>query len=63
MSNLVSKHIVVILFVLRCAALSPAHSKDNKRETYEQLYLFGQVFDLIKAKYVPAATFKIVSFT
>ena len=52
MSNSVSKHIVVILFVLSCLSLAPAHSKENKRETYEQLDLFGQVFDLIKSKYV-----------
>ena len=32
--------------------LNPAHSKENKKETYEQLDLFGQVFDLIKSKYV-----------
>ncbi|MDC3108186.1 S41 family peptidase, partial [Paracoccaceae bacterium] len=32
--------------------LNPVYSKENKRETYEQLDLFGQVFDLIKSKYV-----------
>lgn len=52
MSNLISKYLGVILFLLGCSILNPAYSKENKRETYEQLDLFGQVFDLIKSKYV-----------
>ena len=52
MPNSVSKCLVVVLFVLSCSALSPVYSKENKKETYEQLDLFGQVFDLIKSKYV-----------
>ena len=52
MPNSVSKCLVAVLFVLSCSALSPVYSKENKKETYEQLDLFGQVFDLIKSKYV-----------
>ena len=50
MSNLISKYLGVILFILGCSMLNPAHANENKRETYEQLDLFGQVFDLIKSK-------------
>ena len=46
------KYLVVILFILSFFTLNPVHSKENKKETYEQLDLFGQVFDLIKSKYV-----------
>ena len=46
------KYLVVILFVLSFFTLNPVLSKENKKETYEQLDLFGQVFDLIKSKYV-----------
>ena len=38
--------------MLGCSIANPVYSKENKRETYEQLDLFGQVFDLIKSKYV-----------
>ncbi len=48
----ISKHLVFILFMLGCSIANPVYSKENKRETYEQLDLFGQVFDLIKSKYV-----------
>ena len=43
---------VIILFFLSFFILNPVYSKENKKETYEQLDLFGQVFDLIKSKYV-----------
>ena len=46
------KYLVVILFILSFFTLNPVLSKENKKETYEQLDLFGQVFDLIKSKYV-----------
>ncbi len=52
MSNSISKYLVIILFLLSFFTLNPVHSKENKKETYEQLDLFGQVFDLIKSKYV-----------
>ena len=40
------------LFLFSFFTLNPVLSKENKKETYEQLDLFGQVFDLIKSKYV-----------
>ena len=52
MSNSISKYLVIILFFLSFFTLNPVYSKENKKETYEQLDLFGQVFDLIKSKYV-----------
>ena len=52
MSNSISKYLVIILIFLSFFTLNPVHSKENKKETYEQLDLFGQVFDLIKSKYV-----------
>ena len=52
MSKSISKYLVTILFFLSFFILNPVHSKENKKETYEQLDLFGQVFDLIKSKYV-----------
>ena len=52
MSNSISKYLLVILFFLGFFTLNPVLSKENKKETYEQLDLFGQVFDLIKSKYV-----------
>ncbi len=52
MSNSIGKYLVIILFLLSFFTLNPVHSKENKKETYEQLDLFGQVFDLIKSKYV-----------
>ena len=52
MSNSMSKYLVIILFFLSFFTLNPVLSKENKKETYEQLDLFGQVFDLIKSKYV-----------
>ena len=52
MSNSISKYLATILFFLSFFILNPVHSKENKKETYEQLDLFGQVFDLIKSKYV-----------
>ena len=52
MSNAISKHLVIALLSLSFLALNAAHSKENRKETYEQLDLFGQVFDLIKSKYV-----------
>ena len=52
MLNSVSKYLFVVFLILSCSAFSPVHSKENKRDTYEQLDLFGQVFDLIKSKYV-----------
>ncbi len=52
MSKSISKYLVTILFFLSFFILNPVHSKENKKETYEQLDLFGQVFDLIRSKYV-----------
>ena len=52
MSNSIHKHLVIVLFFLSFLAVSPANSKESKKETYEQLDLFGQVFDLVKSKYV-----------
>ena len=52
MLNSMGKYLVVILFILSFFTLNPLLSKENKKETYEQLDLFGQVFDLIKSKYV-----------
>ena len=52
MLNSIGKYLVVILFILSFFTLNPVLSKENKKETYEQLDLFGQVFDLIKSKYV-----------
>jgi len=52
MSNSISKYVIIILTSVCFLTLNPAHSKENKKETYEQLDLFGQVFDLIKSKYV-----------
>ena len=52
MSNSISKYLVIILFFLSFFTVNPVYSKENKKETYEQLDLFGQVFDLIKSKYV-----------
>ena len=52
MSNSISKYLVIILFFLSFFTLNPVLSKENKKETYEQLDLFGQVFALIKSKYV-----------
>ncbi len=52
MANSTCRHLVFGLIFFIILALSPAHSKENKKETYEQLDLFGQVFDLIKSKYV-----------
>ena len=52
MSNSMSKYLVTVLFVLGFSMLNPVYSNENKRETYEQLDLFGQVFDLVKSKYV-----------
>ena len=46
------KYLVIILFVLSFFTLNPVLSEENKKETYKQLDLFGQVFDLIKSKYV-----------
>ena len=52
MLNSIHKHLVVVLFFLSFLAVSPANSQESKKETYEQLDLFGQVFDLVKSKYV-----------
>ena len=52
MSNSISKCLIIILTFACFFTLNPAHSKENKKETYEQLDLFGQVFDLVKSKYV-----------
>ena len=52
MSNSIHKHLVIVLFFLSFLAVSPANSNESKKETYEQLDLFGQVFDLVKSKYV-----------
>ena len=52
MSNSMSKYLLIIIFFLSFFTLNPVLSKENKKETYEQLDLFGQVFDLIKSKYV-----------
>ena len=52
MLNSIHKHLVIVLFFLSFLAVSPANSKESKKETYEQLDLFGQVFDLVKSKYV-----------
>ena len=50
--NSMRKYLVVVLFFLSFFAISPVNSKESKKETYEQLDLFGQVFDLVKSKYV-----------
>tara|TARA_A100001234_G_scaffold16237_1_gene12934 strand:+ start:771 stop:2078 length:1308 start_codon:yes stop_codon:yes gene_type:complete len=50
--NSIHKYLVIVLFFLSFLAVSPANSKESKKETYEQLDLFGQVFDLVKSKYV-----------
>ena len=50
MSNSISKYLIIIL--TSCFFALVPHSKENKKETYEQLDLFSQVFDLIKSKYV-----------
>ena len=52
MPNSIHKYLVIVLFFLSFLAVSPANSNENKKETYEQLDLFGQVFDLVKSKYV-----------
>ena len=52
MPNLASKFSVTILCFLSFLVFSPVNSKESKKETYEQLDLFGQVFDLIQSKYV-----------
>ena len=52
MPNSIHKYLVIVLFFLSFLAVSPANSKESKKETYEQLDLFGQVFDLVKSKYV-----------
>ena len=52
MPNSIHKYLVILLFFLSFVAVSPANSKESKKETYEQLDLFGQVFDLVKSKYV-----------
>ena len=50
MPNSIHKYLVIVLFFLSFLAVSPANSKESKKETYEQLDLFGQVFDLVKSK-------------
>ena len=50
--NSIHKYLVIVLFFLSFLAVSPANSNESKKETYEQLDLFGQVFDLVKSKYV-----------
>ena len=52
MPNSIHKYLVILLFFLSFVAVSPANSKESKKETYEQLDLFGQVFDLVRSKYV-----------
>ena len=52
MPNSIHKYLVIVLFFLSFLAVSPANSNESKKETYEQLDLFGQVFDLVKSKYV-----------
>ena len=52
MPNSIHKYLVIVLLFLSFVAVSPANSKESKKETYEQLDLFGQVFDLVKSKYV-----------
>ena len=52
MPNSIHKYLVIVLFFLSFLAVSTANSKESKKETYEQLDLFGQVFDLVKSKYV-----------
>ena len=52
MLNSIHKHLVIVLFFLSFLVVSPANSQESKKETYEQLDLFGQVFDLVKSKYV-----------
>ena len=52
MPNSIHKYLVIVLFFLSFLAISPANSKESKKDTYEQLDLFGQVFDLVKSKYV-----------
>ena len=48
----IHKYLVIVLFFLSFLAVGTANSKESKKETYEQLDLFGQVFDLVKSKYV-----------
>ena len=50
--NSMRKYLVIVVFFLSFFAISPVNSKESKKETYEQLDLFGQVFDLVKSKYV-----------
>ena len=50
--NSIHKYLVIVLFFLSFLAVGTANSKESKKETYEQLDLFGQVFDLVKSKYV-----------
>ncbi len=45
------KTLTFIIVALLVAAQSP-FAKETKRDTYEQLELFGQVFDLVKSNYV-----------
>ena len=52
MPNSIHKYLVIVLFFLSFLAVGTANSKESKKETYEQLDLFGQVFDLVKSKYV-----------
>jgi carboxyl-terminal processing protease len=52
MPNPMKKRLVFVICFLSFFSLSPVQSKESKKETYEQLDLFGQVFDLIQSKYV-----------
>ena len=52
MLNSISKYLIIVLTFVTFIAFHPAQAQENKKETYEQLDLFGQVFDLIKSKYV-----------
>lgn len=52
MPNSTLKYLIIVLFFLSFSTISPVNSKESKKETYEQLDLFGQVFDLVRSKYV-----------
>ena len=52
MPNSIPMYLVVVIFFLSFLTISPVNSNESKKETYEQLDLFGQVFDLVKSKYV-----------
>ena len=52
MPNPMKKRLIFVICFLSVFTLNPVQSKESKKDTYEQLDLFGQVFDLIQSKYV-----------